>query len=433
MGKQRLTKNQKRRLKKKQLAKKNNNNNNVNNQNNNKMTIEKDIEVDEYVTEEMDEELMKHFDDIVKNKMFQIKGKEEIANADVTNDSNINGATSTTTNTFSNNNSIATNKTSNNNPPNTKSTTNNNNKKNRMTLAELKYKAKYPDVIEPEDVASPAPLFLAELKGYPNYVPVPRHWKDKRGYLQGKRSVEESTYQLPDYIAATGIQEVRQAALEAEEGKTLKQVGRAKMRPKMGQMDIDYKILHDAFFKYQTEPEMTNFGDLYYENKEFETKKKFHGIPGVLSKSLREALGMPPGMNIPPPFLLNMQREGPPKAYPNLKLPGVNAPLPEGCKYGFQMGGWGQPPLDPNTNRPLWGGDLFGGLGNVNGSNNMENGTTVKKKSQLEQYMESFDRTKTWGKMQEKVYDDDDDDDDEEEDGDDQEKNNGNDYDVVMS
>ena len=168
---------------------------------------------------------MKHFDDIVKNKMFQIKGgAEEIANADVTNDSNINGPTSTTTNTFSNNN-------------------NNNNsilplikqaitihqiqnllliiitKKNRMTLAELKYKAKYPDVIEPEDVASPAPLFLAELKGHPNYVPVPRHWKDKRGYLQGKRSVEESTYQLPDYIAATGIQEVRQAALEAEEGK----------------------------------------------------------------------------------------------------------------------------------------------------------------------------------------------------------------------
>ena len=88
--------------------------------------------------------------------------------------------------------------------------------------------------------------------------------------------------------------------------------------------------------------------------------------------------------------------------------------------------------MDPNTNRPLWGGDLFGGLGNVNGSNNMENGTTVKKKSQLEQYMESFDRTKTWGKMQEKVYDDDEDDD-EEEDGDDQEKNNGNDDDAVMS
>ena len=56
-----------------------------------------------------------------------------------------------------------------------------------MTLAELKFLAPYPEVIEPEDVASPEPLFLAYLKGHPNYVPVPRHWRNKRGYLQGKR------------------------------------------------------------------------------------------------------------------------------------------------------------------------------------------------------------------------------------------------------
>ena len=64
------------------------------------------------------------------------------------------------------------------------------------------------------------------------------------------------------------------------------------------------------------------------------------------------------------PWLLNMQRYGPPKAYPNLKLPGVNAALPDGAQYGFHAGGWGQPPLDVNG-KPMWGGDIFGGFGNT--------------------------------------------------------------------
>lgn len=33
----------------------------------------------------------------------------------------------------------------------------------------------------------------------------------------------------------------------------------------MGKMDIDYSILHDAFFKYQDKPKMTRIGELYYE------------------------------------------------------------------------------------------------------------------------------------------------------------------------
>ena len=40
---------------------------------------------------------------------------------------------------------------------------------------------------------------------------------------------------------------------------------RERTRPKMGKIDIDYQKLHDAFFKYQTKPHMTSYGDLYYE------------------------------------------------------------------------------------------------------------------------------------------------------------------------
>jgi splicing factor 3B subunit 2 len=30
----------------------------------------------------------------------------------------------------------------------------------------------------------------------------------------------------------------------------------------MGKIDIDYQKLHDAFFKYQTKPKMSEFGEL---------------------------------------------------------------------------------------------------------------------------------------------------------------------------
>lgn len=124
----------------------------------------------------------------------------------------------------------------------------------------------------------------------------------------------------------------------------------------MGRVNIDYQVLHDAFFKFQTKPSMTGHGDLYYEGKEFETKLK-HKTPGTISQELKEALGMPEGA--PPPWLFNMQRVGPPPSYPRLKIPGVNAPIPEGASYGTHPGGWGRPPVDEGG-RPLWGGDLFG-------------------------------------------------------------------------
>lgn len=81
----------------------------------------------------------------------------------------------------------------------------------------------------------------------------------------------------------------------------------------------------------------------YYEGKEFETKLK-EKKPGHLSEELKNALNMPP--LAPPPWLINMQRYGPPPSYPNLKIPGLNAPIPEGAQWGYHPGGWGRPPVD---------------------------------------------------------------------------------------
>ncbi|XP_067255927.1 splicing factor 3B subunit 2 [Chanodichthys erythropterus] len=231
---------------------------------------------------------------------------------------------------------------------------------NRLTVAELKQLVARPDVVEMHDVTAQEPKLLVHLKATRNTVPVPRHWCFKRKYLQGKRGIEKPPFELPEFIRRTGIQEMREALQEKEDAKTMKTKMREKVRPKMGKIDIDYQKLHDAFFKWQIKPKLTIHGDLYYEGKEFETRLK-EKKPGDLSDELRVALGMPTGPNshkVPPPWLIAMQRYGPPPSYPNLKIPGLNAPIPESCSFGYHAGGWGKPPVD-ETGKPLYG-DVFG-------------------------------------------------------------------------
>ncbi|XP_050427617.1 splicing factor 3B subunit 2 [Adelges cooleyi] len=230
----------------------------------------------------------------------------------------------------------------------------------RLSVAELKQLVARPDVVEMHDVTARDPHLLIQLKAHRNTVPVPRHWCFKRKYLQGKRGIEKPPFDLPDFIKRTGIMEMRAAHQEKEDEKSLKNKMRERVRPKMGKIDIDYKKLHDAFFKLQTKPRLSLHGDLYYEGKEYETKLR-EKKPGDLSAELRTALGMPVGHNaqkVPPPWLIAMQRYGPPPSYPALKIPGLNAPIPEGCSFGYHAGGWGKPPVD-ERGRPLYG-NVFG-------------------------------------------------------------------------
>jgi splicing factor 3B subunit 2 len=230
-------------------------------------------------------------------------------------------------------------------------------KMNRLSVAELKQLVKKPEVVEWTDVSASDPRLLLQLKSYRNTVPVPQHWSAKRDYLQSKRGIEKAPFQLPSYIADTGIATMRDAIKEKEANMSLKAKTRERVQPKMGKVDIDYQKLHDAFFKFQTKPSMTSFGEMYYEGKEFETSLK-EKRPGELSPELVEALSIPP--LAPPPWLISMQRFGPPPSYPTLRIPGLNAPIPEGAQWGFHPGGWGKPPLD-EYNRPLYG-DVFGVL-----------------------------------------------------------------------
>ncbi|KAJ2452043.1 hypothetical protein EV183_003221 [Coemansia sp. RSA 2336] len=223
---------------------------------------------------------------------------------------------------------------------------------NRMSVAELKQIAPRPELVEWTDTSARDPELLVHIKAVPNTVPVPAHWSQKKKYLQYKRGIEKPPFELPDFIKATGIMEMREAI--QDDDKKAKTTARERMRPKMNKLTLDYQRLHDAFFKLQTPPKnLTGHGDLFYEGKEMDVSYNF--TPGILSDSLQAALSIPP--LAPPPWLINMQRYGPPPSYPNLVIPGLNAPIPAGAQWGYHPGGWGRPPVD-EVGRPLYG-DVF--------------------------------------------------------------------------
>jgi splicing factor 3B subunit 2 len=217
----------------------------------------------------------------------------------------------------------------------------------QMSLATLKEYSRRPELVEWEDVTARDPKFLINLKCIRNSVPVPKHWNRKRKYLAGKRGFVKPPFDLPAFIKATGIGELRDAMKEQDATKNVKVRAREKMHPKMGRMSIDYEKLHDAFFLHQTKPPLSKHGELYFEGKELEGRLK-DKRPGFLTEELRFALGMA-SLTSPPPWIFAMQKFGPPPAYPHLRIPGLNSPIPEGAQWGFHPGGWGKPPVNDPT------------------------------------------------------------------------------------
>jgi splicing factor 3B subunit 2 len=276
---------------------------------------------------------------------------------------------------------------------------------NKLSVAELKAMVKNPENVDWTDTSASDPRLLVHIKAYRNVVPVPLHWSLKREYLSSKRGVEKPAFALPKFIQETGIAEMRDAVLEKQDQASLKQKQRERVQPKMGKLDIDYQKLYEAFFRFQTKPELTRYGEVYYEGKEYETNLR-HLRPGELSDELKDALNIPPGA--PPPWLVNQQRFGPPPSYPALKIPGLNAAIPPGASWGFQPGQWGKPPVDEATNRPLYGGDF----------NNIFQ--TLQKPQRGEPVEKDL-----WGELQEPEEEEEEEEDEEEEDEDDEDRGAG--------
>jgi splicing factor 3B subunit 2 len=56
--------------------------------------------------------------------------------------------------------------------------------------------------------------------------------------------------------------EARDNLRKQQEQKRQKTKTRERRKPKLGKMDLEYQALHDAFFRFQTEPRLTRHGDL---------------------------------------------------------------------------------------------------------------------------------------------------------------------------
>jgi splicing factor 3B subunit 2 len=91
-----------------------------------------------------------------------------------------------------------------------------------LTVAELKQLVKKPEVVEWTDVTAADPRLLLHLKRHRNTIPIPIHWSAKHDYLQGKHGIEKPPFQLPAYIADTGIATMRDAVKEKEANMSLK-------------------------------------------------------------------------------------------------------------------------------------------------------------------------------------------------------------------
>jgi len=202
---------------------------------------------------------------------------------------------------------------------------------------ELKLVVPYPSIFEIEDVACPDPIAYNRVKGRYGVVAVPEYWKLglKRMF---PREYMKPKYLVPASIVRTGIPELRSLMKEREAGMSLRERVREKLYPKLGKSSVNQQLLHDAFFKEEVVARTTRYGCVFDPRTDYFVHMC---RPGRISQELMDALGMDD--KTPPPWLLAMQRYGMPPSYPDILIPGLNSPIPDGCLYGYQPNGWGEP------------------------------------------------------------------------------------------
>lgn len=196
------------------------------------------------------------------------------------------------------------------------------NQKNRIGISELKASTAKPQSVEWFDCDAPDPFLVVLLRTRLNNVDIPGHWQQKKDYLSAKKGSAKAPYNLPDFIKKTGISEMRN-----HDPESLKKLQRDRVQPKMNKLDIDYQLLHDAFFKHQTKPKLLSYGELYSEGREKtdQHRQKIADVkPGKISKELRAAVGMPENEKSIPPWITLMQELGKPPSYKHLIIPGVD-------------------------------------------------------------------------------------------------------------
>lgn len=192
-----------------------------------------------------------------------------------------------------------------------------------IPLEILKIESKNPELVESTDADSSDPRLLVYIKSQHNMIGIPPHWKSNKSLLKQRRAFEDNgPFELPKFIQDTGILEMRDSS-GRDEDTSMKDRMRQRVQPKMSQLDLDFNKLYDAFFKYQTKPELLKYGQIYKDgmdiSKLFEIERMSSYRPGKLSKTLKEALGMDIRSNSPP-WAQRLKALGPPPSYPHMSV-----------------------------------------------------------------------------------------------------------------
>lgn len=201
---------------------------------------------------------------------------------------------------------------------------------------ELKAVVPYPELLELEDAGCEDTVFQNEMKGR-GVVPVPEHWRSNSGRMF-PRGYAKPRYRISPHVMDTGVPEMRRAVREEEASLGLRAKIKERLYPRLGRSLVNQQTLYNAFFVNGTRPRMTGYGEVFSARPEYFMKRC---RPGILSAELMEAVGI--DERTPPPWLFRMQKHGMPPSYPDARIPGLNSPIPDGCLYGYQPGGWGEP------------------------------------------------------------------------------------------
>lgn len=200
---------------------------------------------------------------------------------------------------------------------------------------ELKKIVPYPDLLEIEDVKCEDIIKYNKLKALHKGVHVIKRWKNKNIFPVNYKQKE---YEIPASIIDTGLDLLRLNIYEYKKIQTDKEKFIKKMFPKPGKSCINPSKLYDCIYNTENFP-ILKYGQVFDFTWECE-KTRF--VPGQLTDELKTALGMTEFS--PPPWLFKMQEIGPPPAYQDIKIPGVNSDIPPGCKYGYEPKNWGKAP-----------------------------------------------------------------------------------------
>lgn len=201
---------------------------------------------------------------------------------------------------------------------------------------DCKLKVKFPRLLKYEDVNATNVDIYNSLKGNPHIVLVPEYWNSRNKYLCSLNCDKQRTFSIPEIIEKSEIS--RYWKLFESRNQTLADKLKARRYPKIDKIKSSVVEATNKILRQELKINVLKYGDLLNEN--WYTRRIYAAMtPGDLSLDLREALSM--AENGPVPWLYAMQDYGLPPEYPELRIRGINCPIPKGAKWGNEKGNWG--------------------------------------------------------------------------------------------